>query len=556
MSKKMKQLFFIFIFFCARLLVHGLIHPTDTIIYQGDTLYLMGYPLNKYPDKSLINPQKLFGSSEGVYGYAATWEITDNKLYLRQIRNYSYGIELQTTTYKGKEKIVGNEYADLKLLFPDKYENGKVLADWITGEMYAPFGAVLMWIGNDECSHEFEYKFSVENGKLEKVETLDNRKTRHTVFSSPPDKSRDTVLKYIQSNIDWNRLPVLPKDSVVRVRLSFSANENGVIDDVHLLKPKVSDSFTEEAIRIIKTIPWGVRFFHGKLSRLWYTLPVTFIRPLDEEDTRLLNERDSLIAHYSEEQKVQIVKKRENISDSIKVLFYKEFQEKGLRKYNFSYLFIDYTPDNKYVKASLEKDKNIVPFILNYYQESAERIKQLSSSDEENTPVYYAHYDEYISKSISSNKHEMINKSISSCWHPLTYYNGSFYNCSKPAYKGFIITDSAFYTYFVDRSFIRKFTIAEDKHLIFTYNRGDEEQTLDVYFVDESHQFAVFKFSGRRYPQLYVNCSLMTQIPMIIGVGNTIDAIAGTRDDLPEEVDLFCKAVTGILKSQPLVKNP
>jgi hypothetical protein len=257
--------------------------PTDKIIYKGDTLLWNYRPLENFPDKSLINPQKLFGNSESVHAYVATWEIIDNKLYLIQIRNYSY--KNMPASYKGESKNIGNEYADLESLFTDRYKNGKVFADWVTADFYVPLGKLLKGYGNEwySSTYEFEYKFSIQKGKLEKVEKLDNRKTRETVFSESFGQS-DTLSKYIQTKIEWNHLPVLTIDSIIRVILRFSADENGVIDNVYLVKPKMADFFTDEAIRILKTIPWGVRYFHGKPERTWYIIPIRFYRPLDEDE--------------------------------------------------------------------------------------------------------------------------------------------------------------------------------------------------------------------------------------------------------------------------------
>jgi Asp-tRNA(Asn)/Glu-tRNA(Gln) amidotransferase C subunit len=538
---------------------------TDKIIYKGDTLPLIYGSFGVYSDKNRISHQKMFGSSESYHGqYVATWEIINNELYLLQIRNdyYSHDWQNVPAEHRIEPKNAGKKYADLKALFPDKYKNGKVLADWVPGDRYIPFGNFLMCFDNDLCAWEFEYKFSIQKGRLEKVEKLDNRKSRETVFSESMRGQSDSIVNYIQSKIEWNHLPVLPIDSVVRVRLAFSADENGIIDNVDILIPNVTNIFTDEAIRILKTIPWSIQYLHGKPMRRYWHIPILFNRPLNKDEIVQLNVRDSLITHYSEEQKAQVIKQRENISDSIKVLFYNESREKNLRSYVFSYTFIDYTFGNKYVESLLKKNKNIVPTIRQYNQEMVEHLKRLSSEGE-HAEIYKEQYEK-INKYNPLYRHEMICKSISSCWHPLTCYDGSFYNYIGDMDAGCIITDTALYkpNLFYGEMPIKKFTFAEDQHLIFTYVHQDKEQILDVYFVDESHQLAVFKFSEQKYPQLYVDCNLINQIPIITYSslnGSAVKTILATTDagnDLPEDVDLFCKTVKKILKSHPLKKNP
>jgi hypothetical protein len=61
----------------------------------------------------------------------------------------------------------------------------------------------------------------------------------------------------------------LPKliDKIPKIIVLFSANENGIVDSVKIVRGYDS-IFNNEAIRVIKAIPkWDIHFKHGKFER-------------------------------------------------------------------------------------------------------------------------------------------------------------------------------------------------------------------------------------------------------------------------------------------------
>ncbi len=334
----------------------------DFIVYNGDTLSLHSNPLALYPKENWITPKNLF-NSDGCFftacwrGYVATWGVEKNKLYLKSVRNPCYPTQLAgvQVSYKNTDsEKIGSEYADLKQLFPKQLKNGKVFADWVNDEMYVPFGSMLDYVHMGyESIYEFEYKFTIKNGKVEQVEKLDNRKSKFVKGNINVD-----------SLIDWSNLPKLPKDSIVKVLLSFSANKDGVIDSVTVLRGFEEDNpFTREAVRVIKNIPWSAPYRHGKHVRSGGLYPFKFVQPIDSAELRELKRRDARIKRYTERQVEQIIKQRENISDSIKILSYNEQRDTNSRFYRFSYMFTDYAAKNKYIneirtKVELQNPNN------------------------------------------------------------------------------------------------------------------------------------------------------------------------------------------------------
>jgi len=271
----------LFLFLPIKLL--GTAQIPDLIIYKGDTLSLDARPLDFYPNLELINTKSLFNNKIGTCctccwrGYIAVWEIIDNKLYLTKIKNYCYlsytkNMESYNNVGIGIDSI-GSEFADLKTLFPDRYENGKVRADWVNGKLISPQGKLLFYIHDGSGGiHEKELEFTVENGVLIQTELLDNSKTKKSEYS----KNENLLREFIYSNINYENLP---KSDTIKRRVTvsiISTDDNGRIDSVNIIRG-VNELYDKEAIRVIKSIPeWDVIYRHGKRMNQIWSIPIIF----------------------------------------------------------------------------------------------------------------------------------------------------------------------------------------------------------------------------------------------------------------------------------------
>ena len=257
----------------------------DKLIYKGDTLSVYLYLpdefykldtvtidsfeyINQLLNVNLFGDKKTCQTTACGREYEATWEIIENQLYLTGIYSCCY--------YEDSIK------ANLTSLFKGKIVDGKVKADWVTGNFISPKGKRLFYdysMGEGGI-FEYEYEFHFKKGKLTETQLYDNRKSRQSIYSQDQEKLK----KYIYNNIKWNTLPI--QDSMVRVILRFSANVEGVIDNVEVMRG-YNEIYDKEAIRIIKSIPkWDVYFSRGKLMRIPWTIPIIF-----SEENRLKYEK-------------------------------------------------------------------------------------------------------------------------------------------------------------------------------------------------------------------------------------------------------------------------
>ena len=247
----------------------------NILVYNGDTIYVYLSLLpdefyeidtvtfessgHKYVDVNRTLTVNLFGVNETAcyYEFRPTWEITNNQLYLTGIYSGCY--------YRDSIK------ADLTSLFKEKVINGKVKADWISLYDVRGGGKELEFFIGDLPVFKKELKFEFLKGKLINVESFDNSKSRKSTYSQDEGKT----LSFIYTTIAWD---ILPKQQMpCKVIARYSANEDGKIDEVEIMKKSDNDIFNQEAVRVIKSIPdWEVIFLRGQLYRHWFSVSILF----------------------------------------------------------------------------------------------------------------------------------------------------------------------------------------------------------------------------------------------------------------------------------------
>lgn len=247
----------------------------DLLIYKSDTLKLINLPLKDFSNPTQNNPGSLFESDESIdayRGYESTWKIQNDSLFLLSIKTNQFDSRLDSKNV---------EIIDLKLVHHGRYQNGIVLANWFNGSLYCPIGECV-YSGINIQSFEKELEFIFQNGILIGEKLLDNTKTHQVNYYELFTRGADSNGKggYIDSLINWKALPPIPGYEV-RTYIRFSANEDGVIDDINVVRG-CGEIFDNEAIRIVKTLPADVQLYHGKLLRNYYSLPIVF-----RESTRL-----------------------------------------------------------------------------------------------------------------------------------------------------------------------------------------------------------------------------------------------------------------------------
>ncbi len=144
----------------------------DIITYEGKKRPLMTNPLESF-FKEGERPE--FQTSPGVRvtsnwrGYVANWEIEDDTLYL-------VGLDSWICKDLGPENC---KRADLKELFGEKFRDGKVKADWFTGDLRMSDGELLQYVHMGYGSvFERDIILSVAAGKITGKEVIDNTKMK------------------------------------------------------------------------------------------------------------------------------------------------------------------------------------------------------------------------------------------------------------------------------------------------------------------------------------------------------------------------------------------
>lgn len=230
----------------------------DKLVYNGDTLAIFSNPLEQLPGIDSLRPL-LFGAVQETVptncarGYQAIWTLSNNELFLSGI-----------CSCYGKE----NRQASLKQLFAGTFQNGQVKASWVNSNIHSPQGRLLLYVhAGYESLYETDVIFRIEQGRLTEIVSYDNSMSVRSAYSND-----STLLAAIYSGINWKILPENAKDT--KVLITFSANENGIIDSIDL-KKAANPLYGQEVIRVLKTLaPQSILYRFGKFYRQTCLLPV------------------------------------------------------------------------------------------------------------------------------------------------------------------------------------------------------------------------------------------------------------------------------------------
>jgi hypothetical protein len=118
----------------------------DNIIIKGVKYHLWTNPLDNYWTKKNSKPPIRLLRTSCWRGYIATWEISSNVLYLKDI------------IFNTPEGDVGLGY-----LFP--HNTGIIKADWYTGELRVPFGDRLKY-DYDDPGFESDLFVNIKQGNV------------------------------------------------------------------------------------------------------------------------------------------------------------------------------------------------------------------------------------------------------------------------------------------------------------------------------------------------------------------------------------------------------
>jgi len=178
------------LFFILPLLLIGKAYGTnqrhDKIIIKNDTLKIFNFEnhirFNKNITKKINEINKGYYSTGCWRGYIATWEISDNKLYLVNIINYKDSTDLK--------KLV-------ELTYGKKFVNGKLEVNNVNTEFYC--GVKPVYCGSILPMSEKEYKITIKNGEVVEKQLIEYNNCDYKPYD-------ELLLTHIYNQIDWSVL--------------------------------------------------------------------------------------------------------------------------------------------------------------------------------------------------------------------------------------------------------------------------------------------------------------------------------------------------------------
>ena len=224
----------------------------DRLIYKGDTISVYPFILEKYiyehPKKEEAYKEIYksgYGPTSCWRGFVALFELKNDSLFL--------------------VKTHGKIDIDLSVTFGKK---NNVFIGWYSGALTSPKNNKIYWHDGWGGFYEYETDFVFENGILKDVKEYHNY-VKPTIYTE-----NDTLMKFINSNINYNNVKPVDKDIRVTTRID-EVDDDGKITKVSVLRGH--EDYNKEAIRVVMSIPqWQVIIRRGEKKHIYWTIPVIF----------------------------------------------------------------------------------------------------------------------------------------------------------------------------------------------------------------------------------------------------------------------------------------
>ena len=231
---------------------------SDTLYMGKDTLLAIDNLLSKVcyegaSDDLLFDSVATCRPSDCQRGYRSQWMVADSSLYLTQVHSCCFAQD--------------SLEADLQKVFPDQYADGRVFARWATDTYRFNKGKMLLTNSDrNEALYEKEVELTIREGRLEQIQEFDNSKTRLSVYA----QNKDSLYSFIYPRIDWDKAG----DGFLIALVS--ANEEGQIDSVQIVKTLNPDTDRQVA-ELLRQVPsWDVLYKRGEFMRQTQVLKIFF----------------------------------------------------------------------------------------------------------------------------------------------------------------------------------------------------------------------------------------------------------------------------------------
>lgn len=236
--------------------------PTNYLIYNGNKLKLDG---DIFSDMQLptSNPlYNLFKNDSTCIYYETTWEVIDQKLYLVEIKKFCEP---------------NHEIVDLSQLFTNGQVNGKIYADWVTGEVFGYLGkAIDYWEGQYAEVYEAELGLEFLAGQLVGTKTYDNSRSKFTEYYHDYSK----LHKFVNGRLHREQFKQVKDLEKSQFHGILKTDSTGQILSVEVFQGFGEPYDTEIKKAIMLLGQWAVTYKHGKYVDKDYWISI-FIRKID-----------------------------------------------------------------------------------------------------------------------------------------------------------------------------------------------------------------------------------------------------------------------------------
>ena len=234
---------------------------SDRLIIDGDTSYMRSDPLHVYfkSHKIVLDPPMIGDQHIMFLGlgrpHIGTWRITDGKLYLVRLENYF------------------QEPIDIGALFGEKYQDGRVFADWVTDGLYAHYGDQVMFVEDIAKILKREKKITVEKGDVLSIDDYSTLTSENVndpemvrIWNGHKVENQEEIEKklfdIVAANFKWDEYMTADMRIVVKYRINKDLTHS--VEDTHPADDLIHVSYISGIKRILDPLKVESVLFRGR----------------------------------------------------------------------------------------------------------------------------------------------------------------------------------------------------------------------------------------------------------------------------------------------------
>ncbi len=233
----------------------------DIVIFENDTLFMETHVGLGNRVDSLFESYPNHNATNCFRGYRAEFLIEENQLYLTNILSCEFPED--------------RNKSDLKILYEELYNDGKVLVQWFSGSIFIDGGRISYQSRNLQI-YEKQINLILNKGVITEFIKINDNNIHQSVYTN----NIDSLKEFFYSHFNWKIFNDTGLDSLI-VLVNIDSGNNRKPNNVKIIRPSDMPLLRNEIERVIMSLPdWDSIENFGITQRISWVFPIKLSKEL------------------------------------------------------------------------------------------------------------------------------------------------------------------------------------------------------------------------------------------------------------------------------------